>query len=272
MTPNPTDKPLIGVRTFQQFFDEPLLEQIEHILPLFVRNQRWFRAKTKTIRRTSIEDVVPVSGGAVIAIVRVEYTDDEHEAYFLPMAIYRPQSGWDDSQILARVQDATGEERLLYNSLEDSEFRSYLLDAIACDRQFRGSGTLISRRSDAFDLSREVDLSKLKSKISRAEQSNSSIVFEDRYILKLFRKLETGVNPDIEVGKFLTRQGFAHTPPVLGEIRYQMRAGDEAYTGILQRFVPNAGDAWKHAQDSVAAFRTCFAKLEASHSSELRFV
>ena len=254
MTPNLTDKPLIRVHTFQQPFEAPVLEQIERVLPQFVHNQRWFRAKTKTIRRTSIEDAIPLSGGAVIAIVRLQYADDEHEAYFLPITMYGAQPGWDDTQILARVQDDAGEERLLYNSLEDPEFRFYLLDAIACDRKFKGSGALIGRRSEAFELFCEPHIPRLKSNISRAEQSNSSIVFENRYILKLFRKLETGVNPDIEIGKFLTRQGFAHSPPVLGEIQYETAAGETAYMAILQKFVPNAGDAWKHALDSVAAF------------------
>src|SRR5205823_8742820 len=74
----------------------------------------------------------------------------------------------------------------------------------------------------------------------RAEQSNSSIVFGDQLILKLFRRTEIGINPDLELGYFLTeRVGFSHTPPVAGSIEYRTKRGETAAVGILQKFVPN---------------------------------
>jgi maltose alpha-D-glucosyltransferase / alpha-amylase len=94
----------------------------------------------------------------------------------------------------------------------------------------------------------------LQSKVSRAEQSNSSIIYGEKYILKVFRKLESGINPDIEVGAFLTRQGFSHTPPMLGDLQYKTESGDVMYAGILQGFVPNHGDAWKYTLDSLGGF------------------
>ncbi|MGH9639148.1 MAG: maltose alpha-D-glucosyltransferase, partial [Bryobacteraceae bacterium] len=87
----------------------------------------------------------------------------------------------------------------------------------------------------------------------KAEQSNSSIVYGDRCILKLFRKLEAGVNPDAEIGIFLTERGFRHTPEVLGTLEYRTRS--ETYSaGILQRFVRNRGDAWAFALESLSGF------------------
>jgi maltose alpha-D-glucosyltransferase/alpha-amylase len=248
------DKPLIRVQSFEKVFDEPACREIERAFPRFIQNQRWFRAKTKTIRATSIRDVIRVSGDAIVGIIRVEYADNEHEEYFLPLAIERAQSEWDQAQILARVEDGNGEQRVLYNSLEDPKFRAYLLESIACDRRLGGKGALISRHTEALDLSCQPQFHELKSKISRAEQSNSSVIFEDKYILKLFRKLESGINPDIEIGGFLTRRGFAHTPPVLGELLYETASCDQIYAGILQKYVPNQGDAWKHALDSIVGF------------------
>src|SRR5262245_3556867 len=89
----------------------------------------------------------------------------------------------------------------------------------------------------------------------RAEQSNSSIVFGDKLILKLFRRTESGINPDLEIGYFLTeRVGFPHTPPVAGTIEYRTKNGEGAAVGILQQFVPNEGDAWRQTLDSLSQY------------------
>src|SRR5947207_794094 len=86
------------------------------------------------------------------------------------------------------------------------------------------------------------------------EQSNTSIVYGDRLILKLFRRLEEGLNPDLEIGRFLTeRVGFPNIPPVAGSIEFQ-RTGEPVTLGILQGFVPNEGDAWKYTQDALEDF------------------
>ena len=80
----------------------------------------------------------------------------------------------------------------------------------------------------------------------KAEQSNTSIVFGDRFILKMFRKLEPGLNPDIEVGRFLTETAhFPHTPPLAGWIDYRPGRSEGRNLAILQGFVPNQGDAWQ---------------------------
>ncbi len=81
----------------------------------------------------------------------------------------------------------------------------------------------------------------------KAEQSNSSIRLGERLIMKLFRRIENGPNPDLEIGTFLTEQRqFKQVPAVVGAIEYR-RAGQAAGTlAILQEFIPNRGDAWHH--------------------------
>jgi maltose alpha-D-glucosyltransferase/alpha-amylase len=89
----------------------------------------------------------------------------------------------------------------------------------------------------------------------RGEQSNSSIIFGDQLILKLFRRMEPGINPDLEIGNFLTeRVGFAHTPPVAGTLEFKIKQGSSAAIGILQKFVPNEGDAWRHTLDALSQY------------------
>ena len=83
-----------------------------------------------------------------------------------------------------------------------------------------------------------------------AEQSNSSVVFDEALILKVFRRLEPGVNPELELLRFLTEHGFAHIAPLAGWYAY---AGEpmDATLGILQRFVPGGVDGWELALDTL---------------------
>src|SRR4030095_4055619 len=102
----------------------------------------------------------------------------------------------------------------------------------------------------------------------RAEQSNSSIVFGDQLILKLFRRTDTGIHPDVEVGCFLTeRVGFPNTPRVAGSIEYRTKRGEGAAVGILQKFVPNEGDAWRQALDALSQY---FERAVTRPSDELK--
>ncbi len=108
-------------------------------------------------------------------------------------------------------------------------------------------GRLVGARQERFDALRGSAAAVLEPRILQAEQSNSSIAYGDRLILKLFRRCESGVNPDVEVTSYLTGHlGFAHVPPVAGTIQYQ-RPGEAAMSlAVMQGFVANQGDAWRH--------------------------
>jgi maltose alpha-D-glucosyltransferase/alpha-amylase len=87
---------------------------------------------------------------------------------------------------------------------------------------------------------------RLEPRVLKAEQSNSSVVYGDRFIIKLFRRIETGLNPDLEIGRFLTSHAlFSHVPPLAGWIDYSSGGGERRNLAVLQGFVPNEGDAWQ---------------------------
>jgi maltose alpha-D-glucosyltransferase/alpha-amylase len=140
----------------------------------------------------------------------------------------------------------------------DNDFCLALRELIAGRRRLRGErgGELAGAPTKALrgllnGLS-DADLDPLP---IRAEQSNSSINFGGHLILKLFRKIDSGLNPDLEIGRFLTdERGFASTPPVAGSIEYT-RAGEEPLTlAILQGFVANEGDAWDYTLDVLRSY------------------
>jgi maltose alpha-D-glucosyltransferase/alpha-amylase len=107
-------------------------------------------------------------------------------------------------------------------------------------------------------LSSQTDIAEPKSPPTpRFEQSNSSIVFGRQMILKLFRRVEPGINPDVEMGRYLSEQmGFPHTPMFLGTLEYEPAQGETTSLAILQRFVPSQGDAWTYTLAARPAYRS----------------
>ncbi len=114
-------------------------------------------------------------------------------------------------------------------------------------------GRLDARASATFSAAQNAP--RMPSRISSAEQSNSSILYGDQYILKLFRRLERGENPDVEVGRFLTEVAhFHHIAPYLGEISITPSGGEKTTVAMLQGFVANRGDGWQWFLGQLAEF------------------
>ncbi len=238
---------------------------LDRLLPNYLQHRRWYRAKARRIRATRLVDLVPVPNGGgdgAIAIARVDFTEGDPDLYALPLSI----SGGDEAQRLleelpqlavARLDDP-GEPPdgppILHDALADPVFCAALIDAVGARRRLRGAvGELQGVPTRAFRSLRGDDPTRLTPALSRAEQSNTSVLFGDRLILKLFRRLEPGVNPDIEVGTFLTERGYEHVPAVAGSLVYH-QDGKPVSLAILQAFVPNQGDAWAYTEDVLAAY------------------
>ena len=257
---SPVSLTVIPVESGVPPLGDDVLQEISKLLPDFLRSRRWFRAKARTISEVLVEDVLPFSATNYLLVLKVSYTEGESDTYLFPVSL---TASADDavldalgSEPLALLRSDDGQERTLYSAFANPVFRSALLSAIAENKSFTGrKGTLFAKRietpaADASDLNPQ-----LESAVSRAEQSNTSVIFGTQFILKLFRKVEPGVNPDIEIGTFLTEHGFVNTPAVLGTLGYRSKAEDATYSaGILQKFVANRGDAWKYTLDSLSGF------------------
>jgi trehalose synthase-fused probable maltokinase len=219
--------------------------QFGHALKDYVAGSRWFRAKTKIITQIDVEDALQLPETEYfLLILGIRYSEGEPDRYILPVALVPEGAG----EVLAKVDGSA-----IVNALADHQFHRALLDAVACEQRIDGpNGSVVASRTPAFDRKCGDDPA-LDSFVSRAEQSNTSIIFRDRYILKLFRKLEEGINPDVEIGNFLTARGFPNTPAVLGNLTYE-RGSESSAAGILQAFVRNEGDAWKYTLEQLSGF------------------
>jgi maltose alpha-D-glucosyltransferase / alpha-amylase len=140
---------------------------------------------------------------------------------------------------------------VLLDALTDPDANRQLMDVVARQRRFEGQRDAIEgRRFSGFDRRRDTDQDPHP---LRAEQSNSSVLFGDRSLMKVIRRLEPGVSPDVELGAFLS--GVEHVPELLGTLDVVSEHAAEPRTlATVQRFVANEGDAWSHTLDELDRF------------------
>jgi maltose alpha-D-glucosyltransferase / alpha-amylase len=231
----------------------PFDRQLPTILPL----RRWFGGKARRIQSASVIESIPVTPGSLepgsLLFVRVSYTEGETETYAMPVMTRVEPEQLPERGVLARVESEDG-SWILQDALVEPDFAKALLAAIERRRRIRGrNGVLSASRTERLRDLRGAE--ELAATISDAEQTNTSVVFGDRMILKVFRRLDEGTNPDLEVGRFLTTAvRFPNTPQVGGALEYAARGQGPMTVGILQGFVPNEGDAWRYTLDALQAF------------------
>ena len=235
----------------------------ERILPGYLKHKRWFRSKSRKIRRTLIGENIPVSAGDQefhLLQLEISYIEGESEIYLFPVG-YAPdrESGEaepeDRSEVLAWIRTSKGSGRL-YDALQSPAFRGALLSLIAQGRNINGNQGYLSGipGKQATEPLRSLEGS-VESRLLRAEQSNTSLLYGDSYILKFYRCVEEGINPDTEVTSFLTDKAeFPHIPHYAGQIRYSHSSMRQYVLGMLQQYVPNQGDAWTFTQDHLHKF------------------
>ena len=235
---------------------------LEAVLLDYVKSQRWFRGKAREAWAAEIQDIIPVhfdSSTAYFTLLRVEYSEGEPEIYTVPL-ITAPEQ--DEIEILknhpravvARLkQRGKAGKSLLYDATVDRGFNNFLLPAIKRRRSFKGIyGEIVATPTEFLRSSSIAGVNDMKPYPMKTEQSNTSIVYGYRFILKLYRKLEEGINPDVEIGRFLTENtSFANIAQMAGSLDYRRGRRRNLSLALLQSFVSNEGDAWQYTLDTL---------------------
>jgi len=235
--------------------------QLEEALVRFLPSRRWFAGKSRRIRRTTLQEAVRIPGpsrreAGYLCLVRVEYTEGEPDTYSLPV-VARPLAEDDAARssddAIAILQMQTGRLALLPGAA-DPALATGLLELIRRGRRVVG-------RNGALGVTRTPELRRiagdgapLEPAPLGAEQSNSSVAYDQSLVLKLFRRIEAGPNPEAELTGLLTRLGFPHVSPAAGTLEYHRRRGEPFTIGFLQGYVPNEGDTWAYTLDEVILF------------------
>ena len=214
------------------------------LLPDWLPQQRWFGAKGRTIESIEIisdRTVVDDDPGLRHLLIEVDYADVEGDAEVYQLLVGQR------AEVPQRLEHAvighTG-DLTLYDAAHDNELTHVLLQLIDVDATESG---LAFRHLP--DVHLNIELTGL---VMGAEQSNTSIVFGDEYILKLFRKVAPGINPDLEITRALAEVGCTEIAAPLGWIDTTWPRGDEATTlGLLQPFLRSASEGWQLAVTSI---------------------
>jgi maltokinase len=221
------------------FLDEETLNE-------WIVAQRWFASKSREVAHIEVVEAVPLRAEApllVLALVEARFPAGTHETYQLPLGLRPAADGWEERVILE-----TG-GWTVYDGLGDPALGRELLHLMR-----QGAEAASEENTFAFHwaesapagLGGTVDVRPVG-----VEQSNSSIVFGEALILKAFRRVEPGINPELELLRFLSTRGFAHIAPLAGWYEVEGRLLD-ATLGILQEYLAGARDGWELALDQLA--------------------
>jgi maltose alpha-D-glucosyltransferase/alpha-amylase len=216
----------------------------------FLQRQRWFAGKARAIKGARVLDWTTVRRGAhpaFLAIVAVDHADGGTDRYTLPLAM---TSGADaeaieanhGSSVLARITGAR--KGILFDGLFDDGLCTLLVGLAEEGREVSMRHGRIQSTSEpaATEASQEA-----RTPIRRTapDQSNTSVIFGWHRIMKIFRRLEPGANPDVEIGRFLATRSFSRVPPLLAAAQYSADGEEPSSVLMVQRFVSNQGNAWE---------------------------
>lgn len=240
-----------------------LSEQLVYkVLVEFLPSQRWFAAKAETLQQVEITRMHILPGGNegwLLLWIRVYFASGMSQDYFLPLAIawgeldeerMRPLLPYALAKI--RQQARVG---VIYGALADEEFLRSLVKTMEEQSEIEfDTGILRFRATSAHSrLVGDAPLSGLRR--PRAEGTNSTVIYGEQLILKLYRQLQSGINAEWEIGRFLTEVSpFANISPVLGAIEFQNNDGSVSSLALLQAYVHNQYDGWSYSVDYLERF------------------
>ena len=223
------------------------------VMAAYLQRARWFGGKGRLMRKVQIAEVIRVECEHLpcwLMLVEIEYNEGAPDTYQVPMSFATKEKAEDirnmyPSAIIGEVS-VGDEDGVIYDAVFDRALQDSLLDIISGLRRLRGThGRLLGRRARALRSELALMDERPEPRMMGAEQSNTSIRYGDHSILKLYRRLEEGPNPDAEVGRVLSqRRRFNNVPAYRGGLIYQRGKNVSYELGLLQQYVPNQGDAW----------------------------
>ncbi len=249
--------------------------RLERVLPAYIAARRWYRTKTKRVQLARIVAAFPFAftigadgadrGTSMVRIALVELAldDGSRDTYVLPLTFLasedaarvrarRPHALILPLQVAPSRTSSRAVSGFVVDALAVEGFLAAWLAAIARGGAVEDSGLVLGFHSLAALRSAPGNGGQrdLSAKLVEGEQTNTSVLYGDRFVGKVLRKLDPGESPDLEVGRVLTTAGFEHAPPLAGWVDVRAAGApanaDASTLGLVHAFVPNRGDAWRH--------------------------
>ena len=255
---------LSGVAVYEDLLKNNPRARLQNVIfPAYLPKCRWFRSKARTIQRVELKGLQAVSEDAEasrLLFLDVAFTEGLPETYVLPLQILPAEASEGrrsaaPTSLIATLQDGS----VLCDASADEEFQRALLTLISEGKTLGGGGhgTLSGAASEAVRGQLAALTDDLHSRALGVEQSNTSVVYNNEFFLKMYRKVEEGESPDIEVTRFLSeRAHYANVPPFAGQIAYRPAQGSQTpqVVAMLQNWVASEGDAWTLTIDAATRY------------------
>jgi maltose alpha-D-glucosyltransferase/alpha-amylase len=223
----------------------------------FLERQRWFGSKSRRVRQARFSDWTLVRGGpepAFLAMVSLVYEDDWQESYAVPLALSSAAHSAriladNPASVLARITGAR--KGAIYDGWLDDDVCERIVDAIAAGKSF----ATVRGHIRGEELGAGVDIPpEIKWIRGSGDQSNSSAFIGDRYMVKMYRRVAPGPNPELEIARFLTERGFSRAPALLGSLVYERADLEPGTLAIVQTAVRHQGSAWEYTINELGRY------------------
>jgi maltose alpha-D-glucosyltransferase/alpha-amylase len=246
-------------------------DALASILVRWIARQRWYRGGGEEVGSARIVAVValPTDPATVVVTVEIVYRHAEAVTYVVPLAtVASAPTATDGAQAsevaaspaappgaIARLLGGQAAQHLVDGSVVPAVFEALLAIVVGRRRVSGALGEIVGHRRDGLPLRAGSRRTPRATPMGgRLAMSNSSASFDERLVLKLYRVLEEGANPDLEVGTFLDRRGFAHVPRVLGSVEVARGRGASATLAVVQSYVAHESNLWETMRASVERF------------------
>ncbi|HVZ18571.1 MAG TPA: hypothetical protein VG897_15735, partial [Terriglobales bacterium] len=248
-----------------EVFSLSLNSGISRLLPVLLPSRSWFLGRNRTLRDVVIRDVVPlIESSSYLLLTDIEYTDGDPDTYLIALSIATGEKAdavlRDNREgVLARVAGISDQTTVVYSATMDREFANIALTAIVRRRKFKAEqGDLHGGHTRAFRKDWKRTRSNLEPSRLNIDQPSSYIRYGEDFVLKLYRRLEAGTNPDREVLEFLTEYtDFCNAPRALGWLEYRNAFDPEAEpvtVGLLTSYTRNGTNGWKFMLDHLGLY------------------
>ena len=234
---------VLELAKWKDLIDRKALDQLEtKILPNYLMHLRWFGGKGRGLENISIVDTAALPAGEnniFILLLEVSYRDGLPDMYQLPVAWGKGQFGFklqdNCPQSVVCLLNINGEDGVLYDAIYGFDMQEAIIQHMAAHQtvsQRHGDLVFSGTRALKKHMLSQV---RVKPKVMSAEQSNTSITYDNAWYLKIYRKVDKAINPDVEITRFLSKEaGFKHIPEYIGAVEWKTANNQPMVLGMMQ--------------------------------------
>ena len=240
---------------WEDCLSERLRPALEKAVMCHFGTANWFANPARTIKASTLQEAVAIPLGrdrAFLTLWQVDYAGGDIEWYALPLAFVAGSRAeqlrlGEPGRVVAELSGVSpGQRGVLYDALGLDDFDAALLTLIALRRRLKGrAGSVVAWRGPLLRAGAHPRDTR-GSELLKTAQRHSSVRYGERLVLKLFRRLHWGLNPELELGRFLTEREFAHTPPLAGALEYHRADGERLALAAVHGWVPKAESGWDY--------------------------